>query len=158
MKIPRLGALWLLLLAIAPIASADPCGSCQAFYPCELSCELCVEGRGGPGLWMDGSCWGEIAISTCGESGQCDRQGGSGCSALGLVAAGTEPFSAPAETRDLEVLLEPTEAQPASFGCWYTYQLCQTQWCNPDDSQCLLGCECSYYQCVGLELPSYCIY
>ncbi len=54
----------------AQAASADPCGLCQAYYPCDYPCEHCVEGFGGPGLWTnDGYCWGEVESGTCATSG-----------------------------------------------------------------------------------------
>ncbi len=59
---------------LAQAASAEPCGLCQAYYPCWWTCEHCVEGRGGPGLWeYGGGCWGEIVSGTCGDTGQCNE-------------------------------------------------------------------------------------
>lgn len=59
----------LLLLAL-PASAQTPCGAvCQAYYPCDYACDLCV---GDPGLWEDGGgCWGEIVSGTCGDIGQC---------------------------------------------------------------------------------------
>ena len=72
MKKLCLGVLLASALLFAQKASAEPCGLCQAYYPCSWSCEDCVAGFGGPGLWIDGGgCWGEVVESTCGESGQC---------------------------------------------------------------------------------------
>jgi hypothetical protein len=63
-----LASAWL----FAQRASAEPCGLCQAYYPCSWPCEHCVESREGPGLWVDGGyCWGEIVSGTCGDIGQC---------------------------------------------------------------------------------------
>jgi len=61
-------------LLFAQTASAAPCGLCQAYYPCHWTCEHCVEGRTGPGLWeFDGNCWGDIVEGTCGDIGQCTQ-------------------------------------------------------------------------------------
>jgi len=62
-------------LLFAQRVSAEPCGLCQAYYPCSWSCEKCVRGLEGPGLWsQDGYCWGEVVETTCGEFGQCSGQ------------------------------------------------------------------------------------
>ena len=59
-------------LLFAQSALADPCGLCQAYYPCWWPCQHCVEGNGGPGLWeIDGGCWGVVEEGTCGDIGQC---------------------------------------------------------------------------------------
>ena len=50
----------------------------------------------------------------------------------------------------------PTPTQ--AVDCWAGYQYCVQYLCLPDDDQCRLGCECSYYNCKGMELPSWCIY
>jgi hypothetical protein len=72
MKKLCIGVLLASALLFAQTASAEPCGICQAYYPCSWSCENCEPGFGGPGLWVDGGyCWGEVVESTCGESGQC---------------------------------------------------------------------------------------
>ncbi|HYG65203.1 MAG TPA: hypothetical protein VEL74_21660 [Thermoanaerobaculia bacterium] len=72
MKKLYVGTVLTLALLFAPqMASAQtPCTAvCQAHYPCDYSCDLCV---GDPGLWEDGSgCWGEIVSGTCGDIGQC---------------------------------------------------------------------------------------
>lgn len=66
------GVLFAFALLFAQTASADPCGLCQAYYPCDWICEHCVEGLGGPGLWeYGGGCWGEVVSGTCGDIGQC---------------------------------------------------------------------------------------
>lgn len=65
------GLVLLLALMFAPNLSAQsPCGQvCQAYYPCDYACDLCV---GDPGLWeIGGGCWGEIVQGTCGDIGQC---------------------------------------------------------------------------------------
>lgn len=66
------GTVLALALLFAPqMASAqNPCGAvCQAYYPCDYACDLCV---GDPGLWEEGGgCWGEIVSGTCGDIGQC---------------------------------------------------------------------------------------
>jgi hypothetical protein len=49
-------------------------------------------------------------------------------------------------------------AQTEAGNCWYGYQYCSQNFCSPDDQQCQTGCECSYMSCLGMELPSYCIY
>src|SRR6185295_3452567 len=55
-------------LLFAQAASADPCGLCQAYYPCSWPCEICT------GLWtFDGYCMGEVIEATCGDVGQCTR-------------------------------------------------------------------------------------
>jgi hypothetical protein len=67
MKKLCVGVLLALALLCAQKASAAPCGICQSYYPCYWTCENCVEGRSGPGLWIeDGYCWGDIEESTCG--------------------------------------------------------------------------------------------
>lgn len=72
MKKLCVGLLLALGLLFAQTASAEPCGLCQAYYPCSWSCEHCVAGFGGPGLWtFDGYCWGEVVEGTCGDIGQC---------------------------------------------------------------------------------------
>lgn len=72
MKKLCVGVLLASAFLFAQAASADPCGLCQAYYPCDWSCEHCVEGMGGPGLWTnDGYCWGEVMSGTCGDTGQC---------------------------------------------------------------------------------------
>lgn len=59
-------------LLFAPSAFAEPCGLCQAYYPCSWSCEHCVESSSGPGLWIDGGgCWGDVVPGTCGDTGNC---------------------------------------------------------------------------------------
>jgi hypothetical protein len=71
MKSLCVGVLLALTFLVAQKASADPCGLCQAYYPCSWSCENCVAGREGPGLWVDGGyCWGTVEEATCGDSGQ----------------------------------------------------------------------------------------
>lgn len=59
-----------LLLAPQLAFAQNPCGAvCQAYYPCDYPCDLCV---GDPGLWEEGGgCWGEIVSGTCGDIGQC---------------------------------------------------------------------------------------
>jgi hypothetical protein len=64
---------FMLSLLFAQAASAQsPCGGvCQAYYPCDYACDLCV---GDPGLWEDGHCWGDMIQGTCGDIGQCGWQ------------------------------------------------------------------------------------
>lgn len=59
-----------LLFASRTASAQTPCTAvCQAYYPCDYSCDLCV---GDPGLWEEGGgCWGEIVSGTCGDIGQC---------------------------------------------------------------------------------------
>src|SRR5689334_19997797 len=55
-------------LLFAQTASADPCGLCQAYYPCNWPCEHCTR------LWtIDGYCTGEVIQGTCGDVGQCSQ-------------------------------------------------------------------------------------
>ena len=69
MKKLWIGILLASALLFAPSASADPCGLCQAYYPCYWPCEHCT------GLWtIDGYCMGEIIQGTCGDIGQCTGQ------------------------------------------------------------------------------------
>jgi hypothetical protein len=70
MKKVYVGVVLALTLLFAQAASGQsPCGGvCQAYYPCDYPCDLCV---GDPGLWVDGGCWGEIVAATCGDIGQC---------------------------------------------------------------------------------------
>jgi len=75
MKKLYVGTILALILLFAPTAFAQsPCGSvCQAYYPCDYACDLCV---GDPGLWeVGGGCWGEIQSGTCGDIGQCGWEG-----------------------------------------------------------------------------------
>lgn len=65
------GVLLASALLFAPTASADPCGLCQAYYPCWWPCEHCVGIGGRPALWIDGNCMGEVVSGTCGDVGQC---------------------------------------------------------------------------------------
>lgn len=75
MKSLCVGLIFALALLVAQRASADPCGLCQAYYPCSWVCEDCVASREGPGLWTeDGYCWGDVVEATCGDSGQCSGQ------------------------------------------------------------------------------------
>jgi len=75
MKKLCVGVVFALALLFAQTAAADPCGLCQAYYPCWWPCEHCVEGNGGPGLWeIDGGCWGEVVSGTCGDIGQCTER------------------------------------------------------------------------------------
>ncbi|MDX1999368.1 MAG: hypothetical protein SF066_16740 [Thermoanaerobaculia bacterium] len=84
MKQAFFGVVVLLALVGAPALSAEPCGLCQAFYPCDWSCEHCVESSAGPGLWeYGGGCWGEIVAGTCGDTGQC---GWTGCATIDPLA------------------------------------------------------------------------
>ena len=39
--------------------------------------------------------------------------------------------------------------------CWNNRQRCQAA-CDPQDNQCLLGCECEYCYCANLEPPLEC--
>lgn len=71
-------------------------------------------------------------------------------------AAGEDAAVTPPAAPSLEELFPNTDATPVN-DCWYTYQWCQS-WCSPWDEGCLLGCECSYYMCKGMELPNYCIW
>lgn len=72
MKKLCVGVFLALALLFAQTASAESCGLCQAYYPCDWPCEHCVEGMGGPGLWeIGGGCWGEVVSGTCGDLGQC---------------------------------------------------------------------------------------
>lgn len=71
MKKLSIGPVLLLALLFAPsLFAQSPCGAvCQAYYPCDYACDLCV---GDPGLWeIGGGCWGEIVQGTCGDIGQC---------------------------------------------------------------------------------------
>ena len=83
-----LGVLLASALLFAPSASADPCGLCQAYYPCSWPCEHCVGIGGRPALWIDGNCMGEVVSGTCGDVGQC-----SGLTAIESCApaAGVQP-------------------------------------------------------------------
>ena len=55
-------------LLFAQTASAEPCGLCQAYYPCYWACEHCT------GRWtFDGYCMGEVIEGTCGDTGQCTQ-------------------------------------------------------------------------------------
>ena len=97
MKKLCVGVFLALALLFAQTASAEPCGLCQAYYPCDWPCEHCAEGRGGPGLWeIGGGCWGEIVSGTCGDIGQC---GWDPCTS-------TSPIAPPAGD-DKAVTLEP---------------------------------------------------
>jgi len=71
MKKLCVGILLASALLFAQTASAEPCGLCQAYYPCWWSCEHCRPGLGGPGYWYDGYCMGDIESGTCGDIGQC---------------------------------------------------------------------------------------
>jgi hypothetical protein len=71
MKKLCVGVLLALALLSAQAAFADPCGLCQAYYPCSWSCEHCVGIGGRPALWIDGNCTGEVVSGTCGDVGQC---------------------------------------------------------------------------------------
>jgi hypothetical protein len=72
MKKLGVGVFLALAFLFAQTASAEPCGRCQAYYPCDWSCEHCVRGIEGPGYWIeDGYCWGEVVYGTCGDIGQC---------------------------------------------------------------------------------------
>lgn len=96
MKKLCVGLFFALALLCAQTASAEPCGLCQAYYPCDWSCEHCVRGPEGPGFWFEGGyCWGEVVSGTCGDIGQC---GWNPCTS-------TSP-NAPAED-DKAVSLEP---------------------------------------------------
>lgn len=69
MKKVCIGLLLVSGLLFAQAASADPCGLCQAYYPCYWPCEHCT------GLWtIDGYCMGEVIQGTCGDVGQCTGQ------------------------------------------------------------------------------------
>lgn len=74
MKKLCVGILLASALLFAQPASAEPCGLCQSYYPCDWACEHCVAGREGPGLWEGGYCWGEVVAGTCGDIGQCSGQ------------------------------------------------------------------------------------
>ncbi|HEV8577759.1 MAG TPA: hypothetical protein VGX68_01655 [Thermoanaerobaculia bacterium] len=76
MKKLCVGMLLASALLFAQAVSADPCGLCQAYYPCYWPCEHCT------GLWtIDGYCQGEVIEGTCGDIGQCSGQpGASACS------------------------------------------------------------------------------
>lgn len=75
MKKLCVGVLLASALLFAQTASAEPCGLCQAYYPCSWSCEHCRPGMGGPGFWtFDGYCWGDIEYGTCGDIGQCSGE------------------------------------------------------------------------------------
>ena len=66
MKKLCVGVLLASALLFAQTASADPCGLCQAYYPCSWPCEHCTK------LWtIDGYCTGEVIQGTCGDVGQC---------------------------------------------------------------------------------------
>jgi hypothetical protein len=66
MKKLCVGLLFGLALLFAQTASAEPCGLCQAYYPCSWACEHCS------GMWtFDGYCMGEVYEGTCGDTGQC---------------------------------------------------------------------------------------
>jgi|GEM_PF-4878783 len=61
--------------------------------------------------------------------------------------------SAP-EAPALDGLLMP---QPVwRTNCEYSLQYCNNNCFG--DSQCELGCTCSYYSCKGMDLPNECIY
>lgn len=66
MKKLCVGVLFASALLFAQTASAEPCGLCQAYYPCYWPCERCVGG-----WWYDGYCTGEVVEGTCGDIGQC---------------------------------------------------------------------------------------
>jgi hypothetical protein len=70
--------------------------------------------------------------------------------------AGEDAAAAPSAVPSLEELFPATDAMPVN-DCWYSYQWCQS-WCSPGDEGCLVGCECSYYMCKGMDLPNYCIW
>lgn len=106
MKKLCVGVLLASALLFAQKASAEPCGLCQAYYPCSWSCEDCVAGFGGPGLWIDGGgCWGEVVESTCGESGQ--------CSGLAL-AASWHPMPVWTAERSAQLLLAQILSAPSA--------------------------------------------
>jgi hypothetical protein len=99
MKKLCVGVLLVLALFFAQTAYAEPCGLCQAYYPCYWPCEHCVEGNGGPGLWeIGGGCWGEIVGGTCGDIGQCSG---------GFSAGGTGDLRGPSHL--LREILAPEE-------------------------------------------------
>lgn len=56
------------------------------------------------------------------------------------------------------VALTAWPATTEATNCGYGYQYCTQYYCAPDDQQCLTGCECGYLNCIGAELPSWCIY
>lgn len=65
-------ALALILVFPSTVSAQNPCGGiCQAYYPCDYPCDLCV---GDPGLWDGSYCWGEMVSGTCGDIGQCGWQ------------------------------------------------------------------------------------
>lgn len=111
MKKLCLGVLSLaLVLLSAGAASAEPCGLCQAFYPCDRPCQHCVEGNGGPGLWeIDGGCWGEIVEGTCGDTGNC---GAPPCISTWTPGTAVEEEIAPEQ--DVEPSPIPVPDEPAS--------------------------------------------
>lgn len=74
MKKLCVGVLSVFALLFAQTAFAEPCGLCQAYYPCDWACEHCARGPNGPGMWVDGSCWGDVIYGTCGDINQCGWQ------------------------------------------------------------------------------------
>jgi hypothetical protein len=75
---------------------------------------------------------------------------------LALLLAPAVSSAAPAPSLDgfLASLGTPVP-QPAATGCLQTYQACLAG-CG-GNSGCQQICQCNYYECRGMDLPTFCL-